>query len=110
MRQLSLDSVDSNGSNESDENELDLQGKPEVCDELKLKNLIKRQKVYGDITQNASHEELENLLRYYENNVPQVRCLSTFFFSFFFHFYYYYFSAVCSQFTGYCNIGEKGSR
>ena len=54
-----------------DENDLDLEGKPEVCEE-KYQNLIKRQKTYGDITQNASPEELENLLRYYENSVPEV--------------------------------------
>ena len=56
---------------EVDENELDLDGKPEVSNE-KLKNLVKRQKVYGDITQNASPEELETLLRYHENKVPEV--------------------------------------
>ena len=49
----------------------DLEGKPDVCME-KLKNLTKRQNVYGDITQNASPEELENLLRYHENHVPDV--------------------------------------
>merc|ERR1712156_13658 len=54
-----------------DENDLDLEGKPEVFEE-KYQNLIKRQKTYGDITQNASPEELENLLRYHENNVPEV--------------------------------------
>ena len=56
---------------EVDENELDLDGKPEVSNE-KLENLVKRQKVYGDITQNASPEELETLLRYHENKVPEV--------------------------------------
>jgi len=49
----------------------DLEGKPDV-DMEKLKNLTKRQNVYGDITQNASPEELENLLRYHENHVPDV--------------------------------------
>jgi len=50
---------------------LDLEGKPEVC-KKKLDNLVKRQDIYGDITQNASPEELKNLLRYHENYVPNV--------------------------------------
>ena len=53
----------------------DLEGKPDACME-KLKNLTKRQNVYGDITQNASPEELENLLRYHENHVPDVSFLT----------------------------------
>ena len=55
----------------------DLEGKPDV-DMEKLKNLTKRQNVYGDITQNASPEELENLLRYHENHVPDVSSLTTY--------------------------------
>ena len=39
---------------------------------LGIYNFVKRQKVYGDITQNASPEELETLLRYHENKVPEV--------------------------------------
>jgi len=54
-----------------EENGLDLEGKPDVC-KKKLENLTKRQDVYGDITQNASPEELETLLRYHENHVPDV--------------------------------------
>ena len=38
----------------------------------KLQNLLQRQKVYGDITQNASAEELEILLKYFQNDVPKV--------------------------------------
>ena len=53
------------------ETDLDLEGKPEVNKE-KHQNLLKRQNTYGDITQNATPEELENLLRYHDNNVPDV--------------------------------------
>ena len=69
MRQLSEES--GLGDDETEETELDLEGKPKVCED-KFQNLLKRQKVYGDITQNASPEELENLLRHCENNVPDV--------------------------------------
>ena len=31
-----------------------------------------RRKVYGDITQNASPEDLEKLLRFFDNHVPTV--------------------------------------
>jgi len=71
VRQLSQESGMGDYESEVDENELDLDGKPEVSNE-KLENLVKRQKVYGDITQNASPEELETLLRYHENKVPEV--------------------------------------
>ena len=42
------------------------------ADCYKLQNLLKRQEVYGDITQNASAEELEKLLKYFQNDVPKV--------------------------------------
>ena len=71
VRQLSQESGMGDYESENDENDLDLDGKPEVSSE-KLENLVKRQKVYGDITQNASPEELETLLRYHENKVPEV--------------------------------------
>ena len=48
-----------------------MSGKPEV-DETALKNLLERRKIYGDITQNSSNEEIEILLRYHDNNVPKV--------------------------------------
>ena len=41
-------------------------------DTLKFKNLKKRQNIYGDITQNASEEELEKLLIHFQNDVPKV--------------------------------------
>ncbi len=41
-------------------------------DAVKLANLIKRRKVYGDITQNATEDELAKLLIYFYNNVPRV--------------------------------------
>jgi hypothetical protein len=33
---------------------------------------IKRRKVYGDITQNATEEELDQLLVHFGNHVPDV--------------------------------------
>lgn len=42
------------------------------ADQKKLGNLVKRRKVYGDITQNATKDELEMLLRIFDNHVPQV--------------------------------------
>ena len=45
--------------------------KPEA-DPIKLENLLKRRKIYGDITQNASEEELTTLLRYFDNHVPTL--------------------------------------
>ena len=41
-------------------------------DPLKFENLKKRQNIYGDITQNASEEELEKLLIHFQNDVPKV--------------------------------------
>ena len=41
-------------------------------DKFKLENLIKRQNIYGDITQNATKEELERLLVFFDNDVPKV--------------------------------------
>ena len=52
--------------------DLDFSGKPAKADQVKLENLIKRQQIYGDITQNATKEDLEKLLRYFNNEVPQV--------------------------------------
>ena len=41
--------------------------------DFQLKNLKRRMKNYGDITQNARDaEELEELLRYFDNRVPSV--------------------------------------
>ena len=50
---------------------MDLNDKPST-DETKLQNLVKRRKIYGDITQNASEKDLSKLLRFYENDVPSV--------------------------------------
>jgi len=45
-------------------------------DEAKLEKLLKRQKIYGDITQSASKEHLEDLLSICNNEIPEViRCL-----------------------------------
>ena len=44
----------------------------EEVDEKRLANLIERRKVYGDITQSATEQELKELLCLYENNVPRV--------------------------------------
>ena len=41
-------------------------------DPIKLENLIKRRKIYGDITQNVSEDELAKLLRYFDNHVPSI--------------------------------------
>ena len=41
-------------------------------DEEKLSNLLKRQKIYGDVTQNATKEELSYLLGIFKNVVPHV--------------------------------------
>ena len=53
-------------------NETDLIGKPEKADLKRLNNLLQRQKIYGDITQSSTPKELEMLLRFYDNNVPEV--------------------------------------
>ena len=55
----------------NDLNQLSLEMKPEA-DPIKLENLLKRRKIYGDITQNASEEELTTLLRYFDNHVPSL--------------------------------------
>ena len=44
----------------------------EEVDEKKLANLIERRKEYGDITQNATEQELKELLCLHGNNVPRV--------------------------------------
>merc|ERR1712192_343117 len=41
-------------------------------DETKLEKLLKRQAIYGDITQSASKEHLEDLLSLYNNDIPEV--------------------------------------
>ena len=51
--------------------QLKLETKPEV-DPIKLENLIKRRKIYGDITQNVSEDELAKLLQYFDNHVPSI--------------------------------------
>ena len=56
---------------EHDLSKLKLETKPEV-DPIKLENLIKRRKIYGDITQNVSEDELAKLLRYFDNHVPSI--------------------------------------
>ena len=47
-------------------------GKPDIADLKILANLLQRRKVYGDVMQNASEEELVLLLRFHNNNVPKV--------------------------------------
>ena len=42
------------------------------ADKVKLINLVDRRKIYGDIAQNASEKELEQLLIYFDNDVPKV--------------------------------------
>ena len=44
----------------------------EEVDEKKLANLIERRKEYGGITQNATEQELKELLCLHGNNVPRV--------------------------------------
>ena len=51
--------------------QLKLETKPEV-DPIKLENLIKRRKIYSDITQNVSEDELAKLLQYFDNHVPSI--------------------------------------
>ena len=43
-----------------------------LVDDVKLANLVDRQNVYGDITQNATKEELQSLLEMFNNHVPHV--------------------------------------
>ena len=51
---------------------IDLDSKP-LADPVKLENLLqRRQNVYGDITQNVSEEDIEKLLRHFNNHVPSV--------------------------------------
>ena len=42
------------------------------ADPEKLNNLLKRRKIYGDITQNVTEEEIEKLLRHFDNHVPSM--------------------------------------
>ena len=51
---------------------MDLSDNVSQPDEVKLSNLIKRRKIYGDITQNASEQDLAKLLRFYNNDVKLV--------------------------------------
>ncbi|XP_075250882.1 uncharacterized protein LOC142343080 [Convolutriloba macropyga] len=44
----------------------------DLVDHIKLRNLLKRRKTYGDITQNATAMQIERLLVMYKNEVPQV--------------------------------------
>ena len=51
---------------------IDLYSKP-LADPVKLENLLqRRQNVYGDILQNIDEDDIEKLLRYFDNNVPSV--------------------------------------
>ena len=44
-----------------------------MADPVKLENLLqRRQNVYGDILQNIDEDDIEKLLRYFDNNVPSV--------------------------------------
>ena len=62
-------SSDGDGSNDS----LDEGSCAKEADPIKLENLKKRMKKYGDITQNARDtDELEELLRRFDNRVPAV--------------------------------------
>ena len=55
---------DENEKKEQEENNKEKTMKrAEKADETKLKNLIERRKVYGDITQNATEKEIEELLK-----------------------------------------------
>jgi len=56
---------------EEDLSKLKLDKKMEA-DPIKLGNLIKRRKIYGDITQNVTEDELAKLLRYFNNHVPSL--------------------------------------
>ena len=56
---------------EEDLSNLKLDKKMEA-DPIKLGNLIKRRKIYGDITQNVTEDELAKLLRYFNNHVPSL--------------------------------------
>ena len=42
------------------------------ADPEKLNNLLKRRKIYGDITQNVTEDEIEKLLRHFDNHVPSL--------------------------------------
>jgi len=54
-------------------------GTKQPVDSEKLENLMKRQKIFGDITQTASKEQLEDLLSICENDIPSVMlCLKAF--------------------------------
>ena len=45
-------------------------GEGKTVDEAKFKNLAKRRKTYCDVTQNATEEQLRQLLLKHDNNVP----------------------------------------
>ena len=52
-------------------NKVNLNSRPQA-DSTKLENLLARRKIYGDITQNSNPEDLEKLLRLFDNHVPSV--------------------------------------
>jgi len=55
---------------------LETRGERAVVDEAKLEKLLKRQAIYGDITQSASKEHLQDLLSVCNNDIPEViKCL-----------------------------------
>ena len=54
-----------------DLDKVNLKSRPQA-DLKKLENLLARRKTYGDITQNSSAEDLEKLLRLFDNHVPSV--------------------------------------
>jgi len=54
------------------EQQLESRGKRAAVDEAKLEKLLKRQAIYGDITQSASKEHLKDLLSLYNNDIPEV--------------------------------------
>lgn len=54
-----------------DMSKLNIDSRPNA-DQNKLQNLLGRRKIYGDITQNASPEDIEKLLRFFDNHVPSV--------------------------------------
>jgi len=44
----------------------------EEMDQVKLRNLLKRRKTYGDITQNATEKQIARLMLIHKNDVPTV--------------------------------------
>ena len=54
------------------ETEVDVDGIDIIVDEVKLQNLLKRTKVYGDIIQGETEDSLRKLLKSTRNNVPEL--------------------------------------